>query len=123
MFKVTLESEDIYRVEISAPRSPLDEDDFFNFFNQVFEKDRFGILLKVDGDKNFSPSAKKYLGYWFKSNRSRLKAKCFAFVRLKNFVDNDKLIKMNKAMPCPYFEFTMESDAISTLKDQSKILL
>ena len=123
MFKVTPENEDIYRVELSAPRSPLDEDDFFNFFNQIFDKERFGILLKVEGDKSFSPAAKKYLGYWFKSNRSRLKAKCFAFVRLRSFVDNDKLMKMKKAMPCPYFEFIMECDAITTLKDQSEILL
>ncbi|MAE72529.1 MAG: hypothetical protein CL675_00440 [Bdellovibrionaceae bacterium] len=105
-------------VEITNPRTLKDESTFLGLLDDLIDRDRFGIAIKVEGGRAFSPEAKKRLGLWFKQNKAVLKKKCFGFARIKTQTTRVERLTskaMRLAIPCPYDLFETEEAAIQWL--------
>lgn len=116
MLKITQHEDNIYHIEIKSPRLENDPKVFYKFLCDVVLEDEFGIILEVDGEKNFNPESKKDLNLWFKSNKELLGNKCKGFLRVKteNFNPEPEKIKaLEAAFPCPYGVF----DSVDAAKD------
>lgn len=119
MFSANEIHKDIFSLEINDPREEKDETEFLSFLDSVLSKNTFGLILKVEGEKSFSPEAKKALGVWFKENKPILKSKCFGFARVNQNAKKMGRLKskaLSLAMPCPYTVLHTTEEALDWLK-------
>lgn len=119
---ITIErDQNIFIMKIFAPRKRTDETEFCNFLNDLLDEKDFSLLIKVDGEKNFSHESKVVLNHWFKEHKNFLYEHCNALYRVRDpeTFDEKKIIRLKKAFPFHYNEyqdFDEAYDAISNLK-------
>ena len=56
MFKINSYDEKIFHLQIKSPRDSNDENLFLGFLENVFEHERFGLILEVEGNGKSSPN-------------------------------------------------------------------